>query len=269
MHYHRSFRDLFQFRVLWVVIWPMLAAVLMWLVLGVAFWDTFSGWIASGLAAIGIQSWLQGVEPRWVANAIQAVVHLILFVPLVFVTALVITALFAMPALIRLVADRHYPQLKRESGGSMAGSLLNALFAVGIFAAIWALTLPLWMIGAGLAVPFIAATYLNQRLFRYDALAEHASRKEMQSLFVDPPVVLVGAGSADRSAAVRSVAESVRPGFDGAGLHTLRACALGLPAPDFVAYRVRLQPVSGMQPLASVRPLHTQCAPFRLKEGGG
>ncbi|MGA9666435.1 MAG: EI24 domain-containing protein, partial [Gallionella sp.] len=180
---YRSFRDLFQFRVLWVVIWPMLAAVLMWLVLGATFWDTFSGWIASGLAAIGIQSWLQGVEPRWVANTIQAVAQLIMFVPLVFVTALVITALFAMPALIGLVADRHYPQLKRERGGSMAGSLLNALFAVGIFAAIWALTLPLWMIGAGVAVPFIAATYLNQRLFRYDALAEHASRKEMQSLF--------------------------------------------------------------------------------------
>jgi CysZ protein len=179
----RAVRDLFQFRVLWIVIWPMLAAVLMWLILGVAFWDTFSGWIASGLASIGIQSWLQGVEPRWVANAIQAVVHLILFVPLVFVTALVITALFAMPALIRLVADRHYPQLKRESGGSMAGSLLNALLAVGIFAAIWVLTLPLWMIGAGLVVPFVAATYLNQRLFRYDALAEHASREEMPALF--------------------------------------------------------------------------------------
>jgi CysZ protein len=181
---HRAFRDLFQFRMLWIVIWPMLAAVLMWLVLGVAFWDTFSGWIASGLAAIGIQSWLQGVEPRWVANAIQAAVHLILFVPLVFVTALVITALFAMPALIRLVADRHYPQLKYESGGSMAGSLINAMFAVGVFAAIWFLSLPLWMIGAGLVAPFIAATYLNQRLFRYDALAEHASRKEMQTLFV-------------------------------------------------------------------------------------
>jgi CysZ protein len=180
---HRAFRDLFQFRVLWIVIWPMLAAVLVWLVLGVAFWDTFSGWIASGLASIGIQSWLQGVEPRWVANAIQAAVHLFLFVPLVFVTALVITALFAMPALIRLVADRHYPRLRRESGGSMSGSLLNALLAVGVFAAIWVLTLPLWMIGAGLVVPFVAATYLNQRLFRYDALEEHASLEEMRALF--------------------------------------------------------------------------------------
>jgi len=152
-------------------------------VLGVVFWGTFSGWIASGLGYIGIQEWLQGVEPRWVANAIQAVVHMILFVPVVFITALLITAFFAMPALIRLVAERDYPQLKRENGGSIYGNLANAAVAIGIFIAIWLLTLPLWLIGPGVLVPFIAAAYLNQRLFRYDALAEHASRKEMQVMF--------------------------------------------------------------------------------------
>ncbi len=179
----RAFRDLFQFQVLWTVIWPILAAALLWLVLGVTFWETFSGWITSGLSAIGIQAWLEGVEPRWVANAIQAMLHLLLFVPLVFITALVIIALFAMPALIRLVADRDHPQLKRENGGGMAGSLLNALLAISIFIAIWVLTLPLWLIGIGVMMPFVAAAYLNQRLFRYDALAEHASREEMQAMF--------------------------------------------------------------------------------------
>lgn len=178
----RAFRDLFRLQVLWIVVWPIVAATLLWLVLGVSFWDTFSGWIASGLTAIGIQMWLEGVEPRWIAYAIQAMAHLLLFVPLVFITALVITALFAMPALIRLVAERDYPQLLRENGGGMGGSLLNALVAIGIFSAIWVVTLPLWLIGAGVVVPFIAATYLNQRLFRYDALAEHASREEMQAL---------------------------------------------------------------------------------------
>ncbi|MBI0420159.1 MAG: hypothetical protein ITD47_00555, partial [Nitrosospira sp.] len=95
----RGLRDLFQLRVLWIVIWPIVLATMAWLVLGVVFWDTFSGWIATGLTGIGIQNWLEGVEPRWVAYAIQATAHLILFVPLVFITALVITSLFAMPAL--------------------------------------------------------------------------------------------------------------------------------------------------------------------------
>ncbi|MGA7595597.1 MAG: EI24 domain-containing protein [Gallionella sp.] len=179
----KASRDLFQFRVLWIVVWPMLAALLLWLVLGVAFWATFSGWIENGLAYIGIQHWLDGLEPRWAANSIQAFLHMLLFVPMVFVTALLITALFAMPALIGLVADRDYPQLRRESGGSIAGNLLNAVFAIVNFIAIWMLTLPLWIFGVGAVMPFIAATYLNQRLFRYDALSEHGSSEEMALLF--------------------------------------------------------------------------------------
>ncbi|MGH8685158.1 MAG: EI24 domain-containing protein [Nitrosospira sp.] len=181
--FSRAFRDLFRFQVLWIVVWPVLAASLLWVILGVTFWSSFSGWIASGLTAIGIQTWLEGVEPRWIAYGIQGVAHLILFVPLVFVTALVITALFAMPALVHLVANRDYPQLKRENGGGIAGSLLNALLAIGIFIAIWLVTLPLWLIGVGAVIPFVAVAYLNQRLFRYDALAEHASREEMRALF--------------------------------------------------------------------------------------
>ncbi|MFZ1547958.1 MAG: EI24 domain-containing protein [Candidatus Nitrotoga sp.] len=179
----RAFRDLFQFKVLWIVIWPMLASVLLWLVLGVVFWNTFSGWIASGLTVIGVQEWLEGLKPHWVANVIQITTHLILFVPLVFTTALLITAFFSMPALIRLVADRDYPQLKRENGGSNIGNLLNVALAIGVFIAIWVLSLPFWLIGIGVIVPFIAAVYLNQRLFRFDAVAEHASNEEMKNMF--------------------------------------------------------------------------------------
>lgn len=179
----KAFRDLFQFKILWIVVWPLLAALLLWLVLGVTFWGTFSGWIVNGLSTFGIQHWLDGLEPRWVANAIQAILHLILFVPMVFITALLITAFFAMPALIGLVADRNFPHLQRENGGSFAGNLLNAVLAISIFIAIWVLTLPLWFIGVGVVMPFIAATYLNQRMFRYDALAEHASSAEMKAMF--------------------------------------------------------------------------------------
>jgi uncharacterized protein involved in cysteine biosynthesis len=39
------------------------------------------------------------------------------------------------------------------------------------------------LVGVGVIIPFIAAAYLNQRLFRYDALAEHASHEEMKVLF--------------------------------------------------------------------------------------
>lgn len=179
----RALRDLFSLRVLWVVVWPMLFALLLWLALGIAFWGTFSGWIAQGLDAIGIQSWLTDLEPVWIANGIQALLHLMLFVPLVMLTALVLTALFGMPALIRVVAERDYPQLGRAAGGGFVGSLWNAGIAIGVFVALWLVSLPLWLIGVGVIIPFVAAAYLNQRLFRYDAIAEHASAEEMTALF--------------------------------------------------------------------------------------
>jgi uncharacterized protein involved in cysteine biosynthesis len=179
----RALRDLFSLRVLWVVVWPMLLALLLWLALGIAFWGTFSAWIAQGLDAIGIQAWLTDVEPVWVANGLQALLHLMLFVPLVMLTALVLTALFGMPALIRVVAERDYPQLGREAGGGLVGSLWNAVIAITVFVILWVFTLPLWLIGVGVVIPFVAAAYLNQRLFRYDAIAEHASAEEMATLF--------------------------------------------------------------------------------------
>ena len=190
----RAFRDIFRFRVLWVMIWPILLAGLLWLVLAVSFWTPFSGWIAQGLDMMGIQAWLQNLEPTWIASGILVVVHLLLFIPLVSVTALVITSLFVMPVLIRLVAERDYPQLQRKNGGGLAGSMLNAIVALGIFIAIWVLTLPTWLIGVGVVVPFVAAAYLNQQLFRYDAISEHASRAEMRTLFRENRASLWGLG---------------------------------------------------------------------------
>lgn len=178
-----ALRDLFSLRVLWVVVWPMLVAALLWLGLGVAFWESFSNRIAEALAWTGVDAWLSDVRPLWIAHGVQFLVYLVVFVPLVALTALVITALFAMPALIAVVEERHFPALHRERGGGFVGSLWNALVALVLFVGLWIATLPLWLVGVGVIVPFVAAAYLNQRLFRYDAVAEHASRDEMALLF--------------------------------------------------------------------------------------
>jgi hypothetical protein len=94
------------------------------------------------------------------------------------VTAMVITELVAMPVIVSVVG-REYPGLARRSGGTVLGSIANAAVAILIFALLWLGTLPLWLTGVGaLIVPALNSAYLNQRLFRYDALSEHASRDE-------------------------------------------------------------------------------------------
>ena len=165
----------------------------------------------------------------WIANGIQALLHLMLFVPLVLLTALVITALFGMPALIRVVAERDYPHLKREAGGGLVGSLWNAAIAIIVFVALWLVTLPLWLIGVGVIVPFVAAAYLNQRLFRYDAIAEHASADEMAELFRNERGGWWGLGLLTGSAAVRPLAEPAGPGTRCACVHSLWP---GTPEPE-------------------------------------
>lgn len=178
----RALRDLMQFKIIWIVLWPILFACSLWLVIGIAFWDMFSVWIFQGLAVIGVSEWIEKIDSAWLAYTIQGFIHFLAFIPLVMVTTLTITAIFQMPALINLVAKRHYPNLKRENGGTIVGTVINTLFAIFIFTLIWVGTLPLWTLGVGMVVPLVAAAFLNQQLFRYDALSEHASNQEMKTL---------------------------------------------------------------------------------------
>jgi CysZ protein len=47
-------------------------------------------------------------------------------------------------------------------------------------------TLPLWLTGiAAVVLPALLSAYLSQRLFRYDALAEHATAEEYRRLARD------------------------------------------------------------------------------------
>jgi uncharacterized protein involved in cysteine biosynthesis len=60
---------------------------------------------------------------------------------------------------------------------------------------LWLLTLPLWLFGLPAAVlPILLTGWLNERLFRYDALAEHASREEYLQLVRRQRWPLLGLG---------------------------------------------------------------------------
>lgn len=149
-----AFRDLIRFKIAWIIIWPILVSTLLWLIVGFIFQDSFSELILLVLSEIGIGEWLQNMESGWITSGIQSLIHIILFIPLVIITTLLITTIFVMPALIQLVAKRSYPELKREYGGTLSGSIINAILASVIFILIWVITVPLWAVGAGIIIPF-------------------------------------------------------------------------------------------------------------------
>lgn len=189
-----AFRDLFRLRIAWITVWPIIASLLFWLIVGFVFQDNFSKIIYQILDKIGVGEWLQNLESDWIASIVLGLFDILVLIPLVIVTTLIITAIFVLPALISLVARRFYPDLKREYGGSISGSIVNAIIASIVFIFIWMVSLPLWAVGAGIIIPFVAAAFMNQQLFRYDALSEHATKHEINRICSENRYSLWGLG---------------------------------------------------------------------------
>jgi hypothetical protein len=178
-----ALRSLFSVRMLWLMIWPLLLAIVLWGVLGLVFWDQMQALWLKLWEFLNLGEWLHNIEPDWIATALNALFHVLFFIPLVWLTAFFITALFGMPIMLDHVARNAFPLLEKRHGGSFAGSLANAGVALVLWIGLWLLVLPLLFIPPLAALlPIIATGYLNQRLFRYDALADHADRHELAGL---------------------------------------------------------------------------------------
>jgi CysZ protein len=177
--------DLRAPRILAVVLLPMLGAIVLWIVLSFLFWDTWTAWLNGLTFGTATGRWLEGVGAGWLLQGLSALGVIILIAPATLVTALVINEIVAMPVIVSHVTARYFPRLERRAGGTLVGSVLNAIVAIGIFCLLWVVTLPLWLTGVGaLVLPALISAYLNQRLLRYDALAEHAGRDEYAALLV-------------------------------------------------------------------------------------
>jgi hypothetical protein len=174
----RAMRNLAQPRILAVLFVPMLGAIVLWSVLAIFFWDAWTETFRDLVEGTAVMRWLVARGVTWVLESLSVVAVIALLIPATLITAILITELIAMPVVVS-VASRSYSALEKRSGGSALGSLANAATGVSIFVLLWLVTLPLWLTGVGaVLLPPLLSAYLNQRLFRYDALAEHASRDE-------------------------------------------------------------------------------------------
>lgn len=177
-----AFRNLFNLKIQWILIWPLLVSCLLWVVLSHFLWAPVSGGIIEFISTTQIKDWLAESYLIKIANNLEGLANVLIFVTLVIITTLIITAAFVMPSLINFVAMRYYPQLARKQGGNVMGNVRHVLSALLGFLLLWSIALPLWFLGIGIVISFIAAAYLNQRLFCYDALSEHASSDELTTL---------------------------------------------------------------------------------------
>jgi hypothetical protein len=176
-----GFANLLHPRMLWLMLWPVLIALALWGTLAIVFWAQLAAWLAglinqwltTGIFAI---QWDMQDAARIGAKALI----LIMLVPLIQLTALLILSTFGMPAMVEHVAVRSYPLLERRKGGSLAGSVWNGVVALCGMVGLFLVSIPFWFVPPlWPLIPVAILGWVNQRVLRYDALAEHADAGEM------------------------------------------------------------------------------------------
>lgn len=193
-----AFPSLLHPRMLWLMVWPMLVAVAIWgtvlMVTGAQIVATLSGWM---------QQWMQSGTffIRWdfsdTITFAAKVLTFLAFIPLVWLTALFLLSVFGMQSMIDHIASRRFPQLERRHGGSLAGSLGNSMVALAGLALLGLVSIPFWLIPPlWPVIPVMIMGWVNQRVLRYDALAEHATVDEMRVIFSTRRGALFGLGAA-------------------------------------------------------------------------
>jgi uncharacterized protein involved in cysteine biosynthesis len=164
---------------------PLLVSLLVWVLVFAWFGSDLLEVFARSIGALVVP--MLGESARVATEAfivgLGAIGALLLFFPIVSATALVVTSVVAMPIALPYIAATDYPQLEPRGFGSNLGSIGNALWATLIYLLLFLLTLPLWFIPfAALVVPLLLGAGLNARLFRYDALSDHADAAEYRAI---------------------------------------------------------------------------------------
>jgi hypothetical protein len=172
-------------RMLWLMVWPLIVAFALWGTLAIVFWAQLAAWLAGVIHQWLTTGWF---AIQWDVQGIALIAAkamiLILLVPLIQLTALMLLSVFGMPAMVEHVAARSYPGLERRRGGSLAGSLWNGVVALAGMVLLFVVSLPLWIFPPFWPViPLAIVGWVNQRVLRYDALAEHATAAEMRQVF--------------------------------------------------------------------------------------
>ena len=108
---------------------------------------------------------------------------LVLFFPLVYLTALFILGIFGMDKMVDHVAAQMSPSPERRRGGGTAGSIWNGIVSLTGIVLLFLVSLPLWLVPPLGPIAVLAIlSWVNQRLLRYD-VSQHADKDEMHRLF--------------------------------------------------------------------------------------
>lgn len=196
----RALLSQLHFRMLLLTVMPFIVSLAIW---GVLLWlglqpmiDWLHAWFTAndgfGVAA-NVLGWF---DLGAITSVLVPLIAMWVLLPLMILTALVFVGVLAMPMIVRHVSSRHYPDVERRRGGSIAGSLWIATYSFIIFAVLWLVTLPLSLFPPlTFVIQPLLWGWLTYQVMAYDALAEHADRQEIRDIMRIHrwPLLLIGA----------------------------------------------------------------------------
>ncbi len=204
----QALRDMTRREILQHVLWPPLVAVIAGVTLGVAFWSD------AHAALLGLLPSIPWSGLQWLGDVAVGFLLVATLAALIYCMTLMLVGAISLPLMMAHVAARDYPDLSRHGENAFWGGIVNTLVAGLIFAVGWLLTLPLLLIpGVVLVQPLAWTAWLNQRAFRFDALAEHATANERERLAQRERGSFAAAGLVTALAAAVPVVNLFAPGF--------------------------------------------------------
>lgn len=186
-------------RVIVLSILPVIVMGAVSLSLGYFYWDSAVMVVRSHLESYTLLNilvhWLEGVGFGTLHLLMAPVLLLFLAIPVIVIITLLLVAMFMTPSMVSLVANRRFPLLERKKGGSFFAGVMRALGATLLASVVLVLSIPLWLVPPlVLILPPLIWGWMAYRVMSYDALAEHASPEEMQQIFRENRMALLGIG---------------------------------------------------------------------------
>src|SRR5256885_14443099 len=113
----RAFVSLLHPKMLWLMVWPVIVALVLWVTLAVLYWGEAAQWIAAQLHHWPAYEWAVSVWPlKLVAAWFGWILLALLFVPAVLITAVVVIFIVFMPAIVSHAGGRRFPGVGTSEG---------------------------------------------------------------------------------------------------------------------------------------------------------
>jgi hypothetical protein len=186
-------------RVIVLSLLPLGLMIALATVLGYFYWDAAVAWTRAALDAwpllAGFWGWIGRFFSGDVAAALAPLVVVFAATPLIVVVSLLVVAGIMAPALTRLVAERRFASLEQKKGASFFGSMARSIGLTVLALLALVVSMPLWLIPPlVLILPPLIWGWLTYRVMSFDALAEHASPEERDTLLRAHRLPLLGIG---------------------------------------------------------------------------